>query len=431
MKLVRFISFIIILYSGTLVFAQQSNTNLESLSIQQAVALALENHPALRAAEAGVRNASAGLTQAKSAYYPSITSTGSYQRTDGAFVFNPDIAPRNQTYDTYSEALSINETIFDFGKTIGKVSANSNFTEASFADYDAARQTVALNAHIAYLAEVQAIQVERVDVEAVASAEGHLRQAKAFFSVGTRAKFDVTKAEVDLANANVALITARNNVRLAKLQLENAMGVHPKSVYSLTDSFDVTPMVMPFDSIRAITMTTRPELKSARDRVDANQSLVTATRGQHLPTVSAFGTWTWSNFNFPLFNRWVGGFSVTLPIFQGFSISAQVDQAQATADAAQANLDVLNDQVQTETEQYYLEMKEASERIDATSKLVEQAAENLNLAEKQYSAGVNSVIEVTDAQLSLSNARIIHIQALFDYNSSLIHLKRAMGVLLK
>ena len=105
--------------------------------------------------------------------------------------------------------------------------------------------------------------------------------------------------------------------------------------------------------------------------------------------------------------------------------------AEAAVDEAQANLDLLNDAATTESEQYYLALRASQERVDATSKLVQQAEENLNLAEKQYTAGVNSVIEVTDAQLTLSNARITRIQALFDYNSSAIHLKRAMGTLLK
>jgi outer membrane protein len=431
MKLCKFLVLILFVCIHAFAIGQQTVAGFESLSIVEAVKLALDNHPSIRGAEANARFASAGYTQAASAYYPSLSTTEQYSRTDGAFVFNPTVDVRNQTYDSYSAVFNVNQIIFDFGKTIGRVSANSSFSSAADQDYDAARQTVALNAYLAYLGLVQSQQVERVDEQAVASAQQHLKQAKAFFSVGKRAQFDVTKAEVDLANANVSLITARNNVRLAKLQLETAMGIHPRNSYSLSDSFSVAPFDLGLDSVRNVTSTTRPELVSARDRVKANQSLVTAAKGQHLPTISAFGTWTWSNFNFPLYNRWVGGLSFTLPLFQGFGISAQVDQAQATADASQANLDVLTDAVQTETEQYYLAMKEASERIDATTKLVEQAEENLNLAEKQYTAGVNSVIEVTDAQLSLSNARIIHIQALFDYNSSLIHLKRAMGVLLK
>ena len=82
-----------------------------------------------------------------------------------------------------------------------------------------------------------------------------------------------------------------------------------------------------------------------------------------------------------------------------------------------------------EVEQNYLELKEAEERITATSKLVEQALENLRTAEGRYNAGVGSAIEITDAQVMLSSARITNIQALYDYNCSLTRLQRAMGTI--
>jgi outer membrane protein TolC len=104
-----------------------------------------------------------------------------------------------------------------------------------------------------------------------------------------------------------------------------------------------------------------------------------------------------------------------------------VEQARATSDAAQATLEQLTETMMLEVEQNYLSLKEAEERIGAATKLVEQSEQALTLAEKQYIAGIGSTIEVTDAQLTLSNARITKIQALYDYNCNLARLKRAMG----
>lgn len=119
----------------------------------------------------------------------------------------------------------------------------------------------------------------------------------------------------------------------------------------------------------------------------------------------------------------------TVALFQGFAIAGQVEQAQAAADAAEANLQVLHESVVLEVEQAYFNLKEAGDRLDATSKIVEQAEQNLLLAERQYAAGVGTALEASDARLSLSNARISRIQALFDYNSALVQLQKAMGVL--
>ena len=408
-------------------YAQESG---ETLTLQQAVDLALEHHPSLRAAEANIRAASGSLTQARAAYFPSLTASGSVTRNDGAFVFNPTIPARNQTYNNYTTGLQASQTLFDFGRTINRVSASSDILDASSFDYTASRAVVIVNVDVAYFSVVQARQVVSVNEEAVDQSAKHLAEAKAFYSVGRRPLFDVTKAEVDLANANVNLIRARNELRLSNLQLENAIGLHPRSPYILTDTLSVVPFAMTLDSVKTITFDTRPELLAAQARVEANRSLVTAAWDQNLPTLSATGSMTWSNFDYsPLFRRWSAGLTLSLPLFQGFAIAGQVEQAQAAADAAEANLQVLHESVVLEVEQSYFNLKEASDRLDATAKIVEQAEQNLLLAERQYAAGVGTALEATDAQLSLSNARISRIQALFDYNSALVQLRKAMGVL--
>jgi len=419
----------IFILTASRLLGQISETRIDSLTLDQAVSLALQHNPSLRAADAGVLSASSGLTQADAAYFPSIAATASASRTGGAFVLNPSVSSRNQTYNTYTTGFQVNQTIFDFGKTIGRVSGAGSFLDAAESDLISARENVVMNTSLAYFGYVQAIQVEKVNEEAAQRASQHLNEAKAFYTVGKRAQFDVTRAEVDLANANVNLIRSRNQIRLAKLQLENAMGIHPSSDYRVTEAFPIPEFSLPLDSVKLLTFGQRPELIAATARLEANKSLVSAAWDQHLPTLSASGAWTWSNFDFPLFSRWNVGLTMSLPIFQGFSISAQVEQARAAADAAQANLDVLRESVILEVEQNYLGLKEAEERIAASTKLVEQAEQNLNLAERQYAAGVGTALEVADAQLTLSNARITRIQALYDYNSSLRKLERSMGIL--
>jgi outer membrane protein len=420
------LSALLVLLVTPLAWTRQQDGGI--MSLERAVGLALEHHPSLRAASANLHSAGSSLTQAEAAYYPSLSATATFSRTDGAFVFNPDFPPRNQTYNNYSTGLQLNQTIFDFGRTIGKVSAGGQFVEAASQDAEAVRSAVIANAEIAYFSYVQAQQLVLVNEEALAQADRHVREAKAFVSVGARAQFDVTRAEVDLANANVGLIRARNQLQLAKLQLDNAMGLHLGS-YEVRDSLTIRPMTLTLDSAKVLMFERRQELAAARARLEANKSLVTAAWAQHLPTLSGFGTWTWSAFDFPLFSRWNAGITFSLPIFQGFSVSAQVDQARANTDAAQASLETLTESLLLETEQNYLGVKEASERILATSKLVEQAEQSLVLAERQYAAGVGSALEVSDAQLILSNARITRIQALYDYNSFLVRLQRSMGIL--
>jgi TolC family type I secretion outer membrane protein len=408
--------------------AQSPTEQPEHLTLHRAVQVALENHPSLRLADANLRSTSDAVTQVKGGYFPSVSATATASRTDGAFVFNPSFPARLQTYNNYSTALQIQQLIFDFGRTSGRVSANENLAGASMSDFEATRENVIVNVQLSYFGLLQAGRVEKVNDEAVGLAAAHLVQAKAFYTVGRRPQFDVTKAEVDLANARVNQILARGQSHLAAVQLENALGVHPPAGYALVDTFDIAPFSLSLDSARAVAMNNRPDLRAAEARVSANRDLVTAAKGQHFPTLSAFGNWTWSGFDFPLSSRWNAGVTMSLPIFQGFSLVAQVNQAEANADAAEAGLDLLKEATTLDVQQNYWGMKEAEERIAAASRLLEQAEQNLVLAEKQYAAGVGTAIEVADAQGSLSNARIARIQALYDYDTSVIYLRRSMGV---
>jgi outer membrane protein len=407
--------------------AQAPAVQPERLTLHRAVQLALEHHPSLRLADANLRSASAAVTQAAGGYLPSLSATATASRTDGAFVFNPSFPARLQTYNNYSTAFQLQQMIYDFGRTSGRVSANENFADASASDLEVTRENVIINAQVSYFGLLQALRVERVNDEAVELATKHLAQAKAFYTVGRRPQFDVTKAEVDLANARVNQILARNQSHLATVQLENALGMHPSGGYALVDTFEVTPIALSLDSALAIAMNNRPDLRAAEARLSASRDLVTSTRGQYFPTLSAFGTWTWSGFEFPLSSRWNAGVTMSVPIFQGFSLVAQVNQAEANADAAQANVDVLRETITLDVQQNYWAVKEAEERITAATKLLEQAEQNLVLAEKQYTAGVGTPLDVADAQVSRSNARIASIQALYDYDTSVIHLRRSIG----
>ena len=410
-------------------FGQETQSFPSFLTLSKAVELSLLFHPSLRSAEANVQSSVASVTLARSAYFPMLSVTGSATRTDGAFVFNPAIPPRIQSYNNYTAALNLQQTIYDFGKTGGRVSGTEDLLQASTVDREGTRENVISNVETAYYGVLQVQRVVQVNVETLSQAEAHLVEARAGFSIGTRPQFDVTKSQVDVANANVNLITARNQLRIARLQLETAVGVHASNPYELADSLGVVPFSMSLDSARVIALSSRQDLLSARARVRGSESFVTAAVGQHLPTLSLSGTWNWSGFDFPLQSRWNGGLTLSVPLFQGSAITAQVDQARANLESAEATLALAVQNATLDVEQNYLSLKEAAERIDATAKLIEQANESLKLAEGRYRAGVGSAIEITDAQVTLANARLSNIRALYDYNTSLVGLKRAMGVL--
>ena len=401
---------------------------IDTLTLERAVTLAIEHQPSLHGSIAGVKAADAGLKLAVAGYLPSVALSASDTRTGGTILINPAFPPTNRFYSSYAAGLTGTLTVWDFGKTSGRVSQNSYLSDASRDDYASAVEILAVNTDVAYVTFLQARRVVEVNEEALASTARHLAQARAFYATGRRLQLDVTKAEVDSLNANVNLIQARNAFRLARLQLENTMGVHPPNEYAVVDSFTLPATFTSLQEARSAALRNRPELTAAQARLEAGKAGVTAAWGQHLPTVALSGGYTWAGFDFPLFSRWNAGVTFTLPIFQGFALDAGVEQAEANRDVAQANMDVLTESVMLEVEQQWLSVREAAERAVATAKLVQESAENLNLVERQYAAGVATSLDESDARLTLSNSRITDIQAQFDYRTGLVRLRRAMGL---
>jgi outer membrane protein len=425
MKSLRLLLALCLYIAGTGTLCAQQ---IDTLTLERAVALAIEHQPSLRGSRAGIRAADAGLRQATAAFLPSVAFSASDTRTGGTVIINPAFPASHRTYTSYSAGFQGALTVWDFGKTGGRVSQNSSLDDAARSDYASAVEILAVNTEVAYVAFLQARRVVAVNEEAVATAARHLVQAQAFYSTGRRPQLDVTKAEVDSLNAEVNLIQARNAYRVAKLQLENTMGVHPKNEYAVVDSFTLPATFTTLQEARATALRNRPELIAAQARVEAGQAAVTAAWGQHLPTIALTGGYTWAAFDFPLLSRWNAGVTFTLPIFQGFALDAGVEQAEANRDIAQSSLDVLTEGVMLEVEQQWLAVHEAAERAVASGKLVQQSAENLNLVERQYAAGVATALDESDARLTLSNSEITDIQAQYDYRTALVRLRRAMGL---
>ena len=401
---------------------------IDTLTLEQAVALALQHQPSLGAAYGGVRAADAAARQARAGFFPAVAFSASDTRTGGTILVNPAFPAAQRTYSNYSAALQGALTLWDFGKTSGHLSQNDFLADAAQGDYSSAREVLAVNTEVAYLAFLEARRVVAVNEEALATSARHLAQARAFFLTGRRPQLDVTKAEVDSLNANVSLIQARNAYRVAKLQLENTMGVHPPNDYAVVDSSSVPATYTTLEEARRAALSNRPEVIAAQARLSAAEASVTAAWGQHLPTISASGGYTWNGFAFPLLSRWNAGVTFTLPIFQGWALDAGVELAQANSAIARSNLEVLNEGVLLDVEQQWLAIREASERAVATAKLVQESKENLNLVERQYAAGVATSLDESDARLTLANSEITDIQAQYDYRTAVIRLRRAMGL---
>lgn len=396
------------------------------LTLPEAIALALRQHPTIRAAQEGRTAAEARVPQAQSAYFPRLDWISSWTRSK-SFLSTTGTTGEIRHSTLLSTGIEGRQLLFDSGRTTALVEEARANLRVSDAELERVRQVIVLNVQQSYLLLLQARRLVGVADASLQRAELNLRSARGFFEVGTKPKSDVTKAEVEVANARVTVIRARNAVRLAETSLANAIGLDTTPALEVQDILGFTPAAFDPQALLQEAFRNRPELIQQRARLEAAQAQLAGARSAFGPELNLVASYGGSTDENPLRERWAIGATLSWNIFQGGFTTNRLRETQALVETARANSESLELQVRTEVEQSHINVVEAAERITATEKAVESARENLRLAQGRYDAGVGTILDLTDAQLSLSAAEADQVRALTDHQVGLAVLERAIG----
>ena len=404
----------------------------ESLNLERCVKLALEMHPNISAAINTINANMSRVGQSKSNYYPQINWSSSYSRISPASGRSESsvssLSTTGSSFDEYFTGFNLSQNIYDFGKTQTQVKIQNFNLDSSRSDLENLSEQIIFNVKQTYYGVLQAKRNKDVSAESVKQFQHHLEQAKGFYEVGTKPKFDVTKAEVDLSNAKLNLIKAENALKLARVNLNNAMGITEAPEYTLEDNLSFQKYEITFEAAIEKAYNNRPDIKSILAKKQASESSIDLAKKGYYPSLTGNAAYNWSGEKFPLDHGWNVGAALSFPIFSGFFTKYQVEEANANLNVLRANEESLRQAVFLEVQQAYLNLKDAEERIPTAELTVKQAEENFELANGRYAAGVGNPIEVTDAEVSLSNAKTSYIQALYDYKVAWAGLEKAMGL---
>lgn len=432
MKRIIFIVLFLIVIAPFKAGAEELIKKGELLNLERCLELGLKIHPTLVAAAGAVDASRSRVEQAKAIYYPQIDGTAGYSRI--APVYSTNILTSQYTgaavrsYDQYTGSLALKQNLYDFGKTAAQVKVQQMNLSSSGADLETVISQIIFSIKQAYYSVLQAKRNKGVAEDTVKQFQQHLEQARGFYSAGTKPRFDVTKAEVELSNAKLNLIKAENALRIAGVNLNNAMGFPEAPEYVLEDSLTFKKYEITLEEALARAYSNRPDIKSVAAKKQAAEASVELAKKSFYPALAGSAAYNWGGRSLPLENGWNVGANVSFSIFSGFLTKNQVDEAKANLRVALANEDALKQTVFLETQQACLNLKEAEERIPVAELTVRQALENYDLANGRYAAGVGNPIEVTDAEIVLANAKTAHIQALSDYKVAQASLEKAMGL---
>lgn len=406
----------------------------ESLNLERCVEIALKMHPSIFGAKNTVNVSESRVGQAKSNYYPQINWSSSYSRistasgTSDSSSGTGSFGRANGSFDQYSTGFSLNQTIYDFGKTPTQVKIQKFNFDSSRSDLENITDQIIFTVKQAYYGVVQAKYNGIVAEDTVKQTQQHLEQAKGFFEAGTKPKFDVTKAKVDMSNAKLNLIRAENAFRIAVVTLNNAMGVPDAPEYILDEKFSFEKYEITFEDALSKAYQNRPDLQSIVTQRQASESSIELAKKGYYPVLTGNAAYSWNGETFPLDHGWNVGAALSFPLFSGFLTKYQVEEARANLNVLKANEESLRQTIFLEVQEAYLTLRAAEDAIPTAKLGVEQAQENLEIANGRYAAGVGNPIEVTDAEVGLANARTSYIQALYADKVAQASIEKAMGM---
>jgi len=387
------------------------------LTLKDAEALALRNHPVLQAATFEAEAANQVTREQKSAYYPtatgSLTGVGALpdSRITAGFLNDPNILNR------YANGLEVNQLITDFGRTSNLVASARLGAKAASESAQQTAQDVLLAVNRAYFGVLRAEAVLKVAEETVKARQILADQITTLEKNKLRSLVDVSFAEVDLAQAQLLLVQAQNGEKASYADLATALGLANPQPFDLAEEpMPPTPLADPTDLI-VQALQDRPDLSSARFSHEAALRYARAERDLWMPTISATGAAGLTPaYQVPLSDRYAAaGINVNIPIFNGFLFSARHQEANLRAQATNQGMRDLADRISRDVRTAWLDAGTAYQRLAVTAQLLKEATLALDLAQGRYKLGLSSIVELSQAQLNLTQAQIADTSAKYDF----------------
>jgi outer membrane protein len=426
---------VFVLVAGAAGRAQTQGTAPVQLTLQDAEALALKNHPQVLAAQATVREFNELVVETRSAYFPTLAgeltgSAGNPQARIGAGYL-----AASRLFDRLGTGISLSQLITDSGRTPNLVASSRLQAQASQQTYQATRYDVLLAVNQAYFEALRAQALVKVGEETVAARQLVADQVTALEKNKLRSQVDVAFADVNLSEAKLLLLGAQDQVRAAFAELTRALGAQQESNYKLVD--EPLPPSPPSDpeSLIAQAFSNRPDLLSLQFQRDAAVKFERAERALSFPTVSLVGVAgaipeinQILSTNIP--NNYEGAaLNVDVPIFNGHLFAARREAARYRAQAEDQRVRDLQERIARDVRVAWSRSTTAFQNLDVTAQLLREATLALDLAQGRYNLGLSSIVELSQAQLNLTQAEIENLSAKYDYQSVYAMLQYTMGLL--
>ncbi|MFH1230073.1 MAG: TolC family protein [Planctomycetota bacterium] len=396
----------------------------KSLSLEDCLKIASENNRQVLIMNEAGNQAEGKITEAKAGRYPSVSTTLNYTRIDQLQSFSMG-GPKITTgsLDNYKAELSVRQSLY----TGGIISSGIKTAELGQLIHKTQKEDLLRNLNFqikkAYYDVLLDEETVKVNLKTEEASFAHLDDVTKQHKQGLVSNYDLLRAKVQLSNVRTMLIQSQSILKISKLFLINLIGLPLDSadILTLSDKLVYTSQISNLKS-QIPNYNNRPDLRAAQIKMDIQRETLKMAKAENIPSFSLVGSYgeekpsRYTMGSIEWGNYWNISAIISVPIFEGFRISAKIRQETSALQQAElAELD-LRERINLELQQVIINIKDSIELIASQKENVAQAEEGLRLVEIGYKNGVNTQLEVMDTQIALDTASKNYIQAVYLYN---------------
>jgi outer membrane protein TolC len=427
------------------------------LNLEKARQIALEKNPSVKLAREAVAKSKASVTEIRGNLLPTVSGFSSFQHSwELQKVVMPNFiktmlgsaAPAglpdyiNVSFGMENSAVAgvnINQPLFMGGAIWNGYQISKLASSIIQSQYKVVEQKVLIDVTSAYYGLLFALSSVDVTEEGLQMSEKNLEQVNQFFTVGKASRFDVLRAEVQVANFKPMVVSAKNYAKLAESGLRMALGQNEQIDFIINDHLRFTASDLTeknLDELIEIAERNRPEVYMMSRQKDIATRQLSLAKSAYMPSV-IFGTsyqyqgqrndYKFTNDDFlKSFNSSV---TLSIPLFSGFKTSSKIQQAKIGIKEAGYQEESLLNGIRMEIKSAYFTLKQAQENVQTQEVTIKQAEEANRLAELMYTEGASTQLDVLNANVALNQAKMNYQKSLYEYNVALSSLKKAINEL--
>jgi outer membrane protein len=404
---------------------------LPTLSLADAEARALHNQPRLAAETLRAEAMGKRVQESRSAYFPQLAGNLTAVKANGDTAVAAGAVTTSSTSTRVAGGFTLTQLVTDFGRTSELVRSSRLTAQAASQHTEDVKLQILRDVDQAYFATEAAESVRGTAQAVLAFRQTSLRQLTALAQSQLRSTLDVQFAQVLVSEAQIAVVHADSAVQEARAQLAATMGEDTVPDYALVEQSQPPLLEDDVQVYIREAITTRPDLKALKLQAQAAQQFAKSESKLNYPDVNLLGTagevperdHTLEQ------NYGAAGINIHVPVFNGGLYSGRAAEARLRALAVNRDVSNLTLLITRDVRTNWAQARDAYLQIQVTRDLVDQTAVALRLAQARYDAGLGSIVELNQAELSQTSALISAASARFDYLSTRAALNYTLGIL--